>query len=76
MTRRFLALLIALALISPVFGVWLADLINYHEPLDVAADLINQAANRTILNDTRVPDELDALHRLHSAKASRTGLAI
>ncbi|MFP3292494.1 MAG: PDGLE domain-containing protein [Thermoproteus sp.] len=53
MTRRFLALLIALALISPVFGVWLANLINYHEPLDVAADLINQAANRTILNDTR-----------------------
>jgi len=26
MTRRFLILLIALALISPVFGVWLANL--------------------------------------------------
>jgi hypothetical protein len=52
MTRSFLILLIALALISPVFGVWLATLINYSEPLDVAADLINQAANRTVLNDT------------------------
>jgi cobalt/nickel transport protein len=53
MTRRLLILLIALALISPVFGVRLANLINYREPLDVAAGLINQAANRTVLNDTR-----------------------
>lgn len=41
----FLALM---ALVSPVFGVWLANLVGYHEPLDVAAEKINELANETL----------------------------
>ncbi|MGC9119393.1 MAG: PDGLE domain-containing protein [Thermoproteus sp.] len=51
--RRLVLLLIVLALISPVFGVWLANLIGYHEPLDVAADMINEAAGHPVLQDIR-----------------------
>ena len=46
--RRLFILLAALALVSPVFGVWLAELVGYHEPLDVAAEKINEAANATV----------------------------
>ena len=31
-------LILILLLISPVFGVYLADLVGYHEPLDVVAE--------------------------------------
>lgn len=49
--RRLVIFLIVLALISPIFGIWLANLIGYHEPLDVAADMINEAAGRQVLQD-------------------------
>jgi len=37
---KALILIIALAIISPVFGVILADAVGYHEPLDVAAETL------------------------------------
>ncbi len=33
---------IILILIAPIFGVWLAELVGYHEPLDVAAEKLNE----------------------------------
>jgi len=32
--------IIILVIISPVFGVILADMVGYHEPLDMAAELL------------------------------------
>lgn len=37
-SRKYALLLITLLLVSPVFGVVLAEIMNYHEPLDVAAE--------------------------------------
>ncbi len=37
---KALVAIIALAIISPVFGVILADAVGYHEPLDVAAETL------------------------------------
>jgi len=37
-SRNQLYLLIILIVISPVFGVYLANLIGYHEPLDIVAE--------------------------------------
>ncbi len=36
--RRALLAIVLLVLISPLFGVVLADMVGYHEPLDVAAE--------------------------------------
>lgn len=38
--RRALLLIVVLALISPLFSVYLAELVGYHEPLDVVAELL------------------------------------
>lgn len=38
MSRKYLMLLITLLLVSPLFGVVLAEIINYREPLDLAAE--------------------------------------
>ena len=38
--RKLLVTLIILTLLSPICGVILADLVGYHEPLDVAAETI------------------------------------
>jgi len=51
MTRRLVLFLAALVAISPIFGVWLAELLGYHEPLDIAVELINEAAGYTLLRD-------------------------
>jgi len=39
-SRRQALLLAALLAASPIFGVYLADLVGYREPLDVAAELL------------------------------------
>lgn len=39
-TRRQVLLLAVLLLVSPVLGVYLAELVGYHEPLDIAAELL------------------------------------
>ncbi len=36
--KKALIAIIVLVLISPLFGVILADIVGYHEPLDVAAE--------------------------------------
>lgn len=43
---------VALVLISPVFGVILADMVGYHEPLDVAAELVGLPDKSEELNWT------------------------
>jgi len=58
--RRALLLTLALAVVSPVFGVYLAELAGYHEPLDVAAEAlglreITEEINWTPLLDYTVP---------------------
>lgn len=35
-------LIILLLLVSPLFGVILANAVRYHEPLDLAAELLNK----------------------------------
>ena len=37
---KALLVIVVLAIISPVFGVILADAVGYHEPLDVAAETL------------------------------------
>ena len=38
MKKKHWIIIFLLVLISPVFGVILADMVGYHEPLDVAAE--------------------------------------
>ena len=39
--KKALLATLLLVFISPIFGVILADLVGYHEPLDVAAEALN-----------------------------------
>ncbi len=39
--KKTFIIVLLLVLISPVFGVILADMVGYHEPLDVAAEVLN-----------------------------------
>ncbi len=39
--RKHLLLLTVLVIVSPVFGVWLAEALNYAEPLDHVAKALN-----------------------------------
>jgi len=57
-SRNQLYLLIILIAISPIFGVYLANLIGYHEPLDIVAEkleLNELEINWTPLKDYIVP---------------------
>ena len=47
--RRALFVVAALLIVSPVFGVILADAVGYHEPLDVAAEKLG-------LREARLPE--------------------
>ncbi|MEM3326211.1 MAG: cobalamin biosynthesis protein, partial [Thermoproteus sp.] len=40
MTKRYLILLLALVLIAPIFGVWLANMVGYAEPIDHLGDAL------------------------------------
>jgi len=58
--RKAWITIIVLLVISPVFGVVLADIVGYHEPLDVAAELIglsdiSEQMNWTPFFDYTVP---------------------
>lgn len=58
--RRFFIFILALIFVSPVFGVILADMVGYHEPLDVAAEKlgledVTDFFNWTPLLDYSVP---------------------
>ncbi len=39
--RRALLATLAMVAVSPLFGVYLAGLVGYHEPLDIAAELLH-----------------------------------
>lgn len=58
--RKIIILLLILVVISPIFGVILADIVGYHEPLDIAAEALNlhditEEHNWTPLIDYTVP---------------------
>jgi len=60
MSRKSLLTITALIIISPIFGVILADMVGYHEPLDIAAEKlgledISEEINWTPLFDYSVP---------------------
>jgi len=60
LSRRALSAIIVLIVVSPVFGVWLADIVGYHEPLDVAAEAlgledVTESLNWTPFLDYTVP---------------------
>ena len=63
--RRALLLLAALLLVSPLFGVIGAELVGYHEPLDLAAEALNlterPVARWSPFADYTVPGLPDAL---------------
>jgi len=59
-SRKAIIVILALVSISPIFGVILADLVGYHEPLDVAAEALGlkdltESINWTPLLDYTVP---------------------
>lgn len=59
-TKKQVILIIGLILVSPIFGVILADMVGYHEPLDIAAELlglkdITEETNWTPFLDYTVP---------------------
>lgn len=39
--KKALIITLILVVISPIFGVVLSDIVGYHEPLDLAAELLN-----------------------------------
>ena len=65
-SKGTLLLLVLLLLISPVFGIVLADIVGYHEPLDIAAEMlglkdVSEEVNWTPFYDYSfpgLPDEL------------------
>ncbi|MCY0867803.1 MAG: PDGLE domain-containing protein [Desulfurococcus sp.] len=63
---KVLLAIVVLVLVSPVFGVILADLVGYHEPLDLAAEAlglkdITEEVNWTPLVDYRIPGLPDTI---------------
>ena len=58
--RKALIAILIMVFISPVFGVILADMVGFHEPLDVAAEALglsdlSQSINWTPFFDYSVP---------------------
>jgi len=58
--KKALILTVILIFISPIFGVILAEMVGYHEPLDVAAEALDlsdltESINWTPLLDYTVP---------------------
>ncbi len=46
--RRSYLLILILVLVSPIFGVIGAEIVGYHEPLDVAAEMIGLGESEPI----------------------------
>ena len=65
-SKKIMFVIAFLILVSPVFGVILADMVGYHEPLDVAAEIlglndITEDINWTPFLDYTVPGLPDVL---------------
>lgn len=54
--KKAMVLILMLIVISPIFGVLLADLVGYHEPLDVAAEALNLPDLTELINWTPLLD--------------------
>lgn len=59
--KRTLILIAIFLLISPLFGVFLADMVGYHEPLDLAAEALElpdltETMNWTPFLDYSIPN--------------------
>lgn len=54
--RKVILLILVLVVISPIFGVILADIVGYHEPLDVAAEALNLPDLTELINWTPLLD--------------------
>jgi len=54
--KKALVLILILIFISPIFGVLLADMVGYHEPLDVAAEALNLPDLTELINWTPLLD--------------------
>lgn len=39
--KRALIVILSLTLVSPIFGIYLAECVGYHEPIDIVAELLN-----------------------------------
>lgn len=50
--KKTMVLILTLIVISPIFGVLLADMVGYHEPLDVAAEALNLPDLTELINWT------------------------
>lgn len=50
--KKAMVLISILIVISPIFGVLLADMVGYHEPLDVAAEALNLPDLTELINWT------------------------
>ncbi|MEM0376157.1 MAG: PDGLE domain-containing protein [Thermofilum sp.] len=58
--KRTLLVALALVVVSPLFGIYLAELTGYHEPLDIAAEMlglseVTEEVNWTPFLDYTVP---------------------
>lgn len=58
--RKAVLLTLALVIVSPVFGIYLANLVGYHEPMDIAAEMLGlkektEEVNWTPFLDYTVP---------------------
>lgn len=58
--KKALIVILAMVFISPIFGVILADMVGFHEPLDVAAEALglsdlSESINWTPFFDYNVP---------------------
>lgn len=54
--KKTMVLILILVFISPIFGVLLADMVGYHEPLDVAAEVLNLPDLTELINWTPLLD--------------------
>ncbi|MBS7612172.1 cobalamin biosynthesis protein [Candidatus Bathyarchaeota archaeon] len=50
--KKTVVLILMLIVVSPIFGVLLADMFGYHEPLDVAAEALNLPDLTELMNWT------------------------
>jgi cobalt/nickel transport protein len=58
--KRSLLIILILLFVSPLFGIYLANIVGYHEPLDIAGELldlkdISDEINWTPFKDYTVP---------------------
>ncbi|RLE74139.1 MAG: cobalamin biosynthesis protein, partial [Thermoprotei archaeon] len=65
-SKKAIILTFILVIISPIFGVILADMVGYHEPLDLAAESlgledISEETNWTPFFDYTVPGLPDVI---------------